>query len=299
MSDILDVKRGLAARVQSVAEMLLPAGRKKGNEWRVGSLAGEKGDSLAVRLAGPKAGKWSDFSTGERGDLLDLWCAVRVIKLTEALDQARAFLGMAKPKAFREPTKTFVRPSKPRCSAPQGKAFDYLREDRKISAEAITAYKIAETPDGQIVFAYLNQAGELVMGKSRKPEAGAKPIPISSNFEQILFGWQAISDSARTAVICEGEIDALSWWDYGYPAMSVPMGGGGGAKQQWIENDFENMERFETIYLALDNDDVGDQAATEIAKRLGHHRCKRVIMPRKDANQCLVDGVSKEEMDAA
>ena len=56
MSDILDVKRGLAGRVQSVAEMLLPAGRKKGNEWRVGSLAGEKGDSLAVRLAGPKAG---------------------------------------------------------------------------------------------------------------------------------------------------------------------------------------------------------------------------------------------------
>ena len=35
----------------------------------------------------------------------------------------------------------------------------------------------------------------------------------------------------------EGEIDALSWAAYGQNALSLPFGGGGGAKQQWIENE--------------------------------------------------------------
>jgi twinkle protein len=46
-------------------------------------------------------------------------------------------------------------------------------------------------------------------------------------------------------------------------------------------------------------DQPGDEAAEEIASRLGRHRCYRVTIPRKDANECLVSGVSKDEMAAA
>jgi twinkle protein len=63
----------------------------------------------------------------------------------------------------------------------------------------------------------------------------------------VLFGWQAIPDDARDVVICEGEIDALSWAAYGFPAMSVPYGGGGGDKQAWIESEYDRLERFERI----------------------------------------------------
>lgn len=72
MADITQVKRLLADRVQAVAEHLLPNGRKEANEWRVGSTAGEKGQSLGVHLSGAKAGVWADFASGEGGDLLDL-----------------------------------------------------------------------------------------------------------------------------------------------------------------------------------------------------------------------------------
>jgi twinkle protein len=121
-------------------------------------------------------------------------------------------------------------------------------------------------------------------------------VPTAANCEPVLFGWQAISENERTLVLTEGEIDALSLASYGLPAMSVPFGGGGKGKQNWIENEFDRLERFERIYLATDMDEQGELAAVEIAGRLGRHRCYRVKLPRKDANECLVDGISKEEI---
>lgn len=122
-------------------------------------------------------------------------------------------------------------------------------------------------------------------------------MPTAKNCEPILFGWQAVPANAREIIITEGEIDAMSWFDYGYPAMSVPFGGGKGAKQQWIENDFDRLERFEKIYISTDMDKPGEDAAEEISSRLGRHRCYRVSLPHKDANACLVEGVTKAEMD--
>ncbi|MGO3517794.1 MAG: DUF7146 domain-containing protein [Acetobacter cibinongensis] len=61
----------LADSITRLAPELLPHGKKDGVEWRVGSLAGEPGQSLAVRLSGARRGVWADFSSGECGDALD------------------------------------------------------------------------------------------------------------------------------------------------------------------------------------------------------------------------------------
>lgn len=296
MSDITEIKRRLNDRAQSVAEHLLPRGRKDGQEWRVGSLDGEPGQSLGVHLTGMKAGRWCEFNGGQSGDLLDLWRAVKGLELPQALDEARAWLGIERPKAYREPKREYVRPAKPNCTSPAKLVRDYLTEDRNIPEGVLTAYRIGEADD-KIVFPFILPDGTLALAKTRKAEDAARPMPTAANCEPVLFGWQAMPSDTREVVLTEGEIDALSWAAYGYSAMSVPFGGGGGAKQQWIENEFERMERFERIYLALDMDKPGDEAAAEIASRLGRHRCFRVRMPKKDGNACLVDGVSKEEID--
>jgi len=302
LSDITEIKRGLAARAQSVSEMLLPAGKKVGHEWEVGSVLGEPGKTLKVHLVGEKAGIWCDFATGECGDLLDLWCSVHNIKLVEALDRARSFLGVKRPVEVRDlrvPRRTFKQPPKPLCSVPTGKVLDYLREDRNISAEAIAAYKIGEQGD-KIVFPFLSRDGsKLILAKARVAADNQKPIPTASDCAPTLMGWHLVPENAREITICEGEIDALSLYDYGRIGMSVPFGGGKGAKQDWITTDYDQLEAIEKFYLALDDDAVGDQACEEIASRLGRHRCYRVRLPRKDANQCLVEGVSKEEIDKA
>lgn len=295
MSDITEIKRMLASRAQSVAEHLFPNGKKEGSEWRVGSIDGEKGQSLGVHLTGNKAGVWAEFNSGNGGDLLDLWGQVRGVQLSQALNEARDWLGMSRQKPYREPVREYIRPKKPLCNLPQNRVLMYLTEDRNIPSDIIAKYKIAEADD-DIVFPFLLPDGQLALIKYRRAEDGAKPKPATANCEPILFGWQAIKDSEREIVITEGEIDALSWAAYGKPAMSVPFGGGGGNKQQWIENEFERMDRFERIYISTDMDKEGDAAADEIANRLGRHRCLRVKLPLKDANECLVSGISKEEM---
>lgn len=288
----------LADRAQSVAEMLLPGGKKEGPEWRAGSVDGEKGQSLGVHLHGQKAGIWQDFATGEGGDLLDLWATTKRMTLAEALDAARAWLGVSRPQAYREPRKTFQRPPRPDCKAISGRALDYLNESRNIPAAVLATYKVASNGD-EVIFPYLLPDGVLAMAKARKAEDGASPRPTAANCEPILFGWQAVPDSAREIIITEGEIDALSWAAYGHVAMSVPFGGGKGGKQNWIESEFDRLERFERIFISTDMDKPGEEAAEEIASRLGRHRCYRVSLPLKDANECLVEGRSKAEMDAA
>jgi hypothetical protein len=91
---------GLSARAQQLAQELFPGGRLDGVEWRVGSLAGEPGQSLAVRVRGTNAGTWADFAagadrlSGSAGDALDLVAQVlfRGDK-TEAIKWARHWLG--------------------------------------------------------------------------------------------------------------------------------------------------------------------------------------------------------------
>lgn len=298
MTDIVEIKRRLAERALDVAAKLLPNGRKEGHEYRAGSVAGEKGQSLGVHLSGNKAGVWSDFNSGETGDLIDLWMAARKISLTAALDEARDFLGMTRPVPYRDPKPAYTRPPKPHCVAPKAAVLDYLTVERNLPRAVLDAYKIGE--DGnRIIFPFLLPDGTLAMAKAREAKDGVKPIPTAANCEPVLFGWQAVPPDAREITICEGEIDSLSMAAFGFPAMSVPFGGGGKGKQNWIENEFERMEQFERIYLATDMDEPGHQAAAEIASRLGRHRCYRVTLPRKDANECLMDGVSADEIRAA
>lgn len=295
MSDILDIKRALEGRARDVAEHLLPNGVLDGREWCVGSTAGEKGKSLKVCVAGAKKGVWTDFAEGgDGGDMIDLWCAVRRIKLVEALDEIRAYLGMQQPR-FERQERTYKRPDKPKCSAPKSAVKEYLTS-RGVSDDAIRLYRVAE--DGRVMVFPSLVNGELIHVKFLKVdrENGKKVSWTSSETEPVLFGWQAIDDNAREVTLTEGEIDALTAWGYGFPALSVPFGGGKGNKQQWIEREFDRLARFERIYLALDMDAEGEVAAQEITERLGRHRCFRVTLPHKDLNECRQKGVSEDQI---
>ena len=90
------VAAALGARAEEVCRRYLPQGRRSGRYWVAGDIRGAKGRSLFVRLAPPGTpGKWTDASSDEHGDLLDL---VRIASgagsLRAALAEARAFLSM-------------------------------------------------------------------------------------------------------------------------------------------------------------------------------------------------------------
>ncbi|WP_317993793.1 bifunctional DNA primase/helicase [Bartonella gliris] len=396
MNTIFEIKQKLISQAREIAEMLLPKGYKRGNNWVVGNTRGEAGQSLSVCLSGDKAGLWYDFAEGRGGDLLDLWCAVKGISLSQALEEARSTLNLTRPKPFMAPHRCYRRPPTPKGNPPQNLVKTYLNQERCIPLEILKRYRIGE--DGEkIIFPFYKPDGTLALVKERLAQAGAKAKPTAAQCEPILFGWQALyptpqphttthqphttthqphatthqphaatpqphttthqphttthqphttthqphttthqphttthqphttthqphatthhthtttnqahapmewafSPTNRTIVITEGEIDALSLAAYGYPAVSVPFGGGSGGKHNWIENEFDHLEPFETIFLATDMDKPGEEAAREIASRLGRHRCYRVRLPRKDANDCLTAGIDAATIKAA
>jgi AAA domain-containing protein len=102
----------LAERIEDLCRTLLPNGKRRGNEWCVGSINGEAGDSLRIRLSGEKAGVWCDFADeSDRGDALDLVEAVRNCSTIDAMDWARSWLGWPQREVPRE------KPKKPNGSA--------------------------------------------------------------------------------------------------------------------------------------------------------------------------------------
>jgi twinkle protein len=289
--DLRELSERLNSNMLPTLRHLLPAGVVNGAEYCVGGLDGEKGQSLRIHMSGPKAGVWSDFSTGDSGgDLVDLWRAVKRSSLIEAMDDIRSWLGVERP-AFVTTKKEYQPPVKPEGARKvEGTSVkDYLTS-RGLNEETMLAFRIA-AEGSRILFPFIDPNGEARMIKFRDTKDKKKQGPTSAGQMPCLFGWQAVDHNAREIWITEGEFDAMAAYQMGVSALSVPFGGGKGAKQQWIENEFDNLERFDTIILALDMDEEGELAAREIAERLGIHRCLRAPLPHKDLNECLLAGV--------
>lgn len=107
----------------------------------------------------------------------------------------------------------------------------------------------------------------------------------------ILYGIQQIDpkevEEVGGLVICEGEMDVLSFAEAGIPAVSVPNGAAD-TKLEFMENSVEFINQFSVFYIATDTDEAGEEMATELARRLGKIRCRRVTFGGcKDANELL------------
>ncbi|MDE2368517.1 MAG: toprim domain-containing protein, partial [Burkholderiales bacterium] len=285
----------LAENAAAIAEYLLPKGKKVGGEWKAGSTSGEEGQSLSVRISGAKKGMWRDFAVDAGGDLLDLWAQCRAMSVGQAMAEAKAYLGVRDAMPARE-RKAFRRPERPTCKAPKARVRDWLMS-RGLTDETIEAFRIGEQlRDGKAyaVFPYLRD-GELVNAKYRNPDE-KRDMRQEGGAEPCLFGWHLIDPRARTIAITEGEIDAMTLHQAGIPAVSVNAGAG---NHQWIESDWDRLERFSEILICFDDDEAGRKGAAEVAQRLGSERCRMVRFGAKDANQWLTDGAGGEDFHGA
>lgn len=305
-TDITSLKRALAGQVESVCQELLPEGKRVGSEWVHDPGTGK----VKVELLGAKAGVWSWFGGDDvGGDLIDLWKWRRgYSQMTEVLKEVRDFLGIKEPAPANESKRRYDKPRVPAYYLDDDVPYPirWAMEKRCIPRQQLELYGIRSTAEQDgLVFTFYEPCGardhESVLVKWKPVNANLVAAgnvgpsrPTSKNAKPILFGWTTVTRNDRRVCLVEGELDAPSGAAmlsassrFTMPVLSVPFGGGAGAKQQWIDNDWEKLAQFETIYLALDNDDEGEAACEEIARRLGYHRCKRVRLPRKDFNECL------------
>lgn len=299
--DISEIASMLASRAEDVCRWLLPNGVREGHEWCCGNLSGATGRSLKVNLAG-KAGVWRDFAdSGKGGDLVDLIQAVCGVDKAGAVATAKEWLGIrdSTPK-FTAVKKNYARPKPWRGERPADEGLLAYFKSRSLSDRTVAAFGVTMFDDpnrGPVIVFPSYRDNELVRQKFR-PVADKRGMWTSKDSEPCLFGWQTIPGNSRSVVLVEGEFDAMAMFEAGFLALSVPMGGGAGEKQDgWIDSEWERLQLFDRIYLALDADEEGISAAKHIARRLGQHRCFFVDFEgHKDANDALLAGADIKAM---
>jgi twinkle protein len=313
--ELPDLKKALRDRAEEVCRLLLPEGKQERNEWKGGRLAnGEGGHSLSVCLTGEKAGVFTDFGgSGGGSNLLELWVQAKGVPFQQALAEAREWLAArgvkqdADLRSFKK--KTYSKPSLAGITYIASAADAYLTIERQIPKPIVDMYKVAMTEDGKaIVFPYLNEStglAEMVKFlKLERDENGKKVTWTSKDTPKVLFGKHTVRPDDRALLITEGEPDAMSWRSMDIPGLcctSVPFGAkwesektGQDPNSEWIENDWEFIQRFERIYLSMDMDEEGRKAQASLVKRLGREICYCVELAEKDANALLQAGREDE-----
>lgn len=122
---------------------------------------------------------------------------------------------------------------------------------------------------------------KLINIKYRGPK---KSFKLVSNAELIWYNFDCIADN-KEIIICEGEIDALTFIENGFKnVISVPNGAKG--KSEHIDNSIHCFDHVEKIILATDVDAPGIELKEELIRRFGAERCYSINFKGcKDANE--------------
>lgn len=284
-----EIKIALAASAEEFTRSLFPNGCKESNEWRVGSLNGEAGQSLAICISGRKAGIFKDFATDESGDnLIELLAQARGLPFKNALHAAAEWLGAPVtaeryfPRYF--PVLKKLSAAESECAAlplPMAESdcrlalamatalqqdhelCERIARSRNWRVESIV--ELAHEPslgwqDGKLAFLY--ESGV----KLRWREDGERVIKWAFGEPWLWRG--GLLWNRSTAYICEGETDAISLIDARFEkdgeTVVVAIPSATTFKDEWAVL-FKDKE----VILALDCDAAGLRATTKIAGLLG------------------------------
>lgn len=248
--------------------------------------------SFYVNLDGDAAGTWGDSGSGQRGGLLALLAELRGETTEEVADYLAAKYGMptkpGEPIRIQAPKLDVRMPYyAPPESAATPAISPYLRT-RDISDEVQRLFAVGygEDKPGFTAIPWHTADGKLANVKYRSTRgkdffyiSGATPIA------QLVYGLDVVNARGiEYAVLCEGEIDALSWWTAGVPAICV-----GSASISPQQADAIKRSSLRRLALGGDNDAAGKRLNERAEAQLrGSVRLMSVdYSPAKDANEVL------------
>lgn len=167
-------------------------------------------------------------------------------------------------------------------------ALAYLMDERGFTQETIKKFKLGFN-NGSITIPYfreglcLNIKFRDIVDKKYFREEGCASI---------LFNLDNARKYQGAVIGTEGEFDAIAFDQMGFSnVVSVPNGAES-FSDQWIDD----LEQFNEVYISFDMDEPGYKGKEKAADKLGRYRCLNVILPLKDANDCLKAGFTNQEM---
>jgi DNA primase len=316
MNDRDDIKLRVKAAV-NLAEFIgreIELKKVGETEWKaLCPFHSEKSPSFTVFF---KNGSWGFhcFGCEASGDVFEWIMRRQGLSFPQALVSVANYAGISvdeparriyQPPEVREAVKS-VRgsfdPEKYRPLTEGSAALCYLTEQRRLTAALLADYSVGETVDG-LAYAFAYKWRSANWPASRKPFTEfCKVVKVArpkGNKEEwrdpkggksILFGMcspivEAAIANGSELIICEGEIDAITWAQYGHAAVSIP---GGATYTGWIDLCWDWLQRFGKIHISFDEDAKGRMKVVEIVTRLGMARTDIIRLPQKNdvARRC-------------
>jgi len=257
--------------IESICRELFPAGRKSGKEFKIGSITGEPGSSLSINT---QTGVWSDFATGDKGNILRLVEYARNLEIQSAADWLADRVGAIKPAP--EPKKAEWTPQ-PFAPAPADE-MHFVKKGKKPSF--VWSYRDAESRIVGYILRYDTAAGKDILPLTWcKSASGLNAWQFKAMRDpRPLFNLPAIISSNEPVVIVEGEKAATAVIEAGWVATTWAGGASSYAKTDW-----EPLRGRDCVIWG-DNDKPGQVAAESIAARLkGICASISIVVPPIDA----------------
>ena len=143
---------------------------------------------------------------------------------------------------------------------------------------------------------YRDAKGRVVAQKLRGRDKSFQTV---GDFKGVsLFGAHLWSSGKKVCLV-EGELDAISLskcWNHQYACVSLPNGAQSAVRA--VKQNFDYLNGFEEVVIALDMDEAGQKAAQTIAEVLPPGKARIARLPAKDANAALMEGKVSELMAA-
>ena len=170
--------------------------------------------------------------------------------------------------------------------------YQWYERERGIRADIAKIYQVgAQNSNGNTVIVYQDfDASETLF--NRKYRTPDKKFWTEKEAEKGFYGMQFVDTSQPELIVTEGEDDCHAMVQYGFSnVVSVPYGAG-----NYTPAMDKFLEHFTTIYLVFDADERGQGGAYSFAEKAGMRRCWNVVLPFKDARQCLQEKAPVEEI---
>jgi twinkle protein len=186
-----------------------------------------------------------------------------------------------------------------RVAVPEGAAPRAL-SNRKLNVETLQkfGYLVGEDAGGTYHLApYTDVTGKVVAYKRRR--GGKKFDWLGAAKSAGLFGQNLWREGGKRIVVTEGEIDAMSVaqaMNLRWPVVSIRNGSAGAKKD--LAAQLVWLSTYEKIVLCFDNDEPGRKAAAECAELFEPGKVCIASLPKKDANEMLVAGMTQELVNA-
>lgn len=156
-------------------------------------------------------------------------------------------------------------------------------EKRGISKKTLDHAGVKQDVKGNVAFEFFDMDGTLLCRKYRLSHSASKGQPKmwwdkDADSCPVLFNLNKI-DITKPVVVTEGMMDSLAVIQSGYTnVVSIP---GGAEDSNWIEFNYEVIEKIPEFILWYDNDKAGQDGLKKAISRLGEYRCK-IVTPEKE-----------------